>query len=98
MNRAEFKSLPYRCQCVTLQYTLTYIAMNATLTIRIEKELEQLLEESSRRSGQSKSELVRQALKRQLTIDSFQELRKVLLPYGEAQGWLTDEDVFREVS
>ena len=72
--------------------------MNASLTIRMDKELEQLLDESSRRSGQSKSELVRQALKRQLTIDTFQELRKVLLPDGEAQGWLTDEDVFREVS
>ena len=72
--------------------------MNASLTIRMDKELEQLLDESSRRSGQSKKELARQALKRRLTIDSFQQLRKVLLPYGEAQGWLTDEDVFREVS
>jgi predicted transcriptional regulator len=72
--------------------------MDTTLTIRIDKELEQLLDESSKRSGQSKSEVVRQALKRQLTIESFQQLRKELLPYGEAKGWLTDEDVFREVS
>ena len=72
--------------------------MDTTLTIRIDKELEQLLEESSKRTGQSKSELVRQALKRQLTIESFQQLRKELLPYGEAKGWLTDEDVFDEVS
>ena len=72
--------------------------MDTTLTIRIDKELEKLLEESSKRTGQSKSELVRQAIKRQLTIESFQQLRKELLPYGEAKGWLTDEDVFREVS
>jgi len=72
--------------------------MDTTLTIRIDKELEQLLEEASLRSGQSKSELVRQALKRQLAIESFQQLRKELLPYGESKGWLTDEDVFREVS
>jgi len=72
--------------------------MDTTLTIRIDKELEKLLEEASTRSGQSKSELVRQALKRQLSIDSFQQLRKELLPYGEVQGWLTDEDVFRDVS
>lgn len=72
--------------------------MDTTLTIRIDKELEQLLEESSKKSGRSKSELVRQTLKRQLSIESFQELRKQLLPYGETQGWLTDEDVFREVS
>ena len=68
--------------------------MNTTLTIRIDKELEDLLEKSSKRSGRSKSEVVRHALKRQLSIESFQELRKQLLPYGEAQGWLTDEDVF----
>jgi predicted transcriptional regulator len=72
--------------------------MNTTLTIRIDKELEDLLEESSKRSGRSKSEMVRYALKRQLSIESFQELRRQLLPYGEAQGWLTDEDVFGEVS
>ncbi|MEX0661123.1 MAG: ribbon-helix-helix protein, CopG family [Balneolaceae bacterium] len=72
--------------------------MDTTLTIRIDKELGQLLEESSKKSGRSKSELVRQAIKRQLSIESFQQLRKELLPYGEAQGWLTDEDVFREVS
>ncbi|MEX0608051.1 MAG: ribbon-helix-helix protein, CopG family [Balneolaceae bacterium] len=72
--------------------------MDTTLTIRIDKELEQLLEESSKKSGRSKSELVRQALKRQLAVESFQQLRKELLPYGEAQGWLTDEDVFHEIS
>jgi predicted transcriptional regulator len=72
--------------------------MDTTLTIRIDKELDQLLEESSKKSGLSKSELVRQALKRQLEIESFQQLRKELLPYGEAQGWLTDEDVFKEIS
>lgn len=72
--------------------------MDTTLTIRIDKELKDLLQQSSKRSGRSQSELVRQALKRQLSIESFQELRKKLLPYGEAQGWLTDEDVFSEVS
>jgi len=72
--------------------------MDTTLTIRIDKELKELLEESSKRSGRSKSELVRDALKRQLSIESYQQLRKELLPYGEAQGWLTDEDVFKQVS
>ena len=36
--------------------------MDTTLTIRIDKELEQLLEESSKKSAQSKSKLVRLAL------------------------------------
>lgn len=72
--------------------------MNATLTIRIDKELEELLEQAAKRTGRPKSELVRDALRRQLSVESFQQLRKKLLPYGESQGWLTDEDVFRDVS
>lgn len=72
--------------------------MVSKLTIRIDKEMEQLLEEASIRSGRSKSEVVRQAIKRQLFRESFQRLRKELLPYGEKNGWLTDEDVFREIS
>jgi predicted transcriptional regulator len=68
--------------------------MVSKLTIRIDKELEQLLENASIQSGRSKSELVRQAIKRQLSRESFQQLRKELLPHGEKNGWLTDEDVF----
>lgn len=72
--------------------------MDTTLSIRIDKDLEKLLEQIAKRTGRSKSELIREALRRQFSIDSFQQLRKKLLPYGEAKGWLTDEDVFREVS
>ena len=72
--------------------------MKTTLSIRIDKDLEELLELAARRTGRAKSDIVRDALRRQLSIESFQQLRKELLPYGEAQGWLTDEDVFREVS
>lgn len=72
--------------------------MATTLSIRIDQDLEELLEQIAKRTGRSKSELIREALRRQFSIDSFQQLRKKLLPYGEAKGWLTDEDVFREVS
>jgi predicted transcriptional regulator len=72
--------------------------VDTTLTIRIDKELENQLEDLARKSGRSKSDLVRVALKRQLAIDSFQMLREQLVPYGEAAGWLTDEDVFKDVS
>lgn len=72
--------------------------MDTTLSIRIDKDLEELLEQAAKRTGRPKSELVREALRRQLSVESFQQLRKKLMPYGEAQGWLTDEDVFREVS
>lgn len=45
-----------------------------------------------------KSELVREALRRQLSIESFRQIRNRILPFAETQGLLTDEDVWREIS
>jgi hypothetical protein len=44
------------------------------------------------------SEIARQALERQLAVTRFRELRAKTVPFAEAQGLLTDEDVFREIS
>lgn len=70
--------------------------MKSTVTIRIDEELERRLTAVSRRSGRSRSEIVREGLRRQLARMSFEQLRERLTPFAEAQGVLTDEDVFRE--
>lgn len=72
--------------------------MNTTLSIRIDEDLEKLLEQASRQSGRPKSELVREALRRQLSVELFQQLRNRILPFAESQGLLTDEDVWHEIS
>lgn len=72
--------------------------MKSTVTIRLDEELERRLTTVSRRSGRSRSEIVREGLRRQLARMSFEQLRERLTPFAEAQGVLTDEDVFREVS
>lgn len=72
--------------------------MDITLSIRIDKDLESLLNQLAKRTGRSKSELVREALRRQLSIESFQQIRNRILPFAESQGLLTDEDVWREIS
>ena len=46
-------------------------------------------------SGRSQSDVVRDALRRQLAIDLFDQLRDRVAPFAEAQGLLTDEDVFK---
>lgn len=38
------------------------------------------------------------ALRRQLALLRFERLRKRTLPFAESQGYLTDEDIFRDVS
>ena len=69
-----------------------------TLTIRLDKDLDDLLAEASRRSGRNRSEIAREALRRQLRISQFEALRQRMMPFAEARGYLTDEDVFNEVS
>ena len=69
-----------------------------TLTIRLDEKLERALERLAKTTGRSKSELAREALKRQIAVARFRELRRRTLPYAEAQGLLTDEDVFKALS
>jgi len=69
-----------------------------TLTIRLDPKLEKALQRIARTTGRTKSEIAREALERQVAIARFRELRKKTLPLAEAQGLVTDEDVFRLLS
>jgi predicted transcriptional regulator len=72
--------------------------MKAAVTIRLDADLERRLDQVAERSGKTRSEIVREALRRQLTLMQFEQLRKRVMPFAEAQGYLTDEDVIRDVS
>ena len=78
--------------------TLSYERGMTTLTIRLDEELEKALDRLARTTGRSKSELAREALKRHLAVARFRELRRRTLPFAEAQGLLTDEEIFKVVS
>ena len=68
------------------------------LTIRLDPDLNRHLTDAARRSGRSRSEFVRDALSRQLALAQFENLRRRIMPLAEARGYLTDDDVFRDVS
>lgn len=70
----------------------------ATLTLRIDERMEAELNRLADAAHRSKSELAREMLRRQIAIRRFQALRAKAIPYAEAAGYLTDEDVFRDVS
>lgn len=70
----------------------------ATVTIRLDVRLQRELDRLSRQLGRSRSDIVRDALRRQIALLRFERSRRALLPFAEAQGILTDEDVFRIVS
>jgi predicted transcriptional regulator len=69
-----------------------------TLTIRLDPKLEKALDRVAKNTGRTKSEIAREALRRQVAVARFRDLRKQALPFAEAQGLVTDEDVFRLVS
>jgi predicted transcriptional regulator len=72
--------------------------MKGTLTIRVDKDLERVLDRLCKQTGQSRSAIVRDALRRELSLRRFEDLRRRVLPFAEARGYLTDEDVARDVS
>ncbi len=72
--------------------------MGAPLTVRLDPEMERDLDELCEQTGRSRSDIVRDALRRQLMGLRFQRHRQALIPYAEAAGYFTDEDVFRDVS
>lgn len=70
----------------------------ATLGIRLDADLDRLLGKASRQVGRSRSEVARDALRRQLRLTQFETIRRRTMPFAEARGFLTDEDVFAQVS
>lgn len=68
------------------------------LSIRLDEDMERMLAKVSRDAGLTRSEVARDALRRQLRIRQFENLRRRIMPFAEARGFLTDEDVFSKVS
>jgi predicted transcriptional regulator len=64
----------------------------------LDKDLEALLTKASERSGKNRSVIAREALRRQLRLEQFEAIRKRVMPFAEARGYLTDEDVFSQIS
>ena len=72
--------------------------MSRVVTIRLDPALEKLLDRLCKQTGRTRSELVREALRRQLSLLRIEQLRRKVLPFAEARGYLTDEDIAGDVS
>jgi len=68
--------------------------MSKTITIRINDSLAEMLDHVSERTGRSKSEIMRDALGRRLSIELLDLAREKLVPLAREKGVYTDEDVF----
>jgi len=75
-----------------------YDMKTSVVTIRMEADLQRLLDKVCKQSGRTRSDIVRDALKRHLSILRFVQLRRQVLLFAEGRGYLTDEDVNKAVS
>ena len=69
-----------------------------TLTIRIDDDLEKDLEQLAKAQHRTKSDLARDMLRKRIAVERFRELRRKALPLAEAAGYVSDEDIFQNIS
>jgi len=77
--------------------TLSYMS-DSPLSIRVPAKLKRELERLCKRQNRPMSDVAREALRRYVAVERFRSLRERTLPFAEAQGLLTDEDIFKNVS
>ncbi|QXP83816.1 MULTISPECIES: ribbon-helix-helix protein, CopG family [Methylococcus] len=70
----------------------------STLTIRLDDQLDQQLNRLAAQMHRTKSDLVREMLRREAALEELRQTRALLKPYADRAGYLTDEDFFRDFS
>lgn len=69
--------------------------MKPTVTIRLPEEMRAALKQISSAEQKPVSDIVRESIRRYVSVYEFRRLSQKILPFAEAQGLLTDEDVFK---
>jgi predicted transcriptional regulator len=72
--------------------------MNKAITVRIPDDMRKELEGLSKSEHKPVSDVIRESLRKYIAIHKFRKIRNMVLPFAEAQGILTDEDIFKEIS
>lgn len=72
--------------------------MQEAITVTLPAEIRPAVDKATQEEGISTDELVAEALREYLLFRRFRLLRERLVPAAQAQGILTDQDVFDRVS
>jgi len=99
LNRTSgisFSAMPPAC--LPRPLVLNCLTMRDTLTISLPREMRREVARAAKRQKLTTSEYVRDAVRRKLWLDAFDETRRKLIPKARALGIYTDEDVFKIVS
>ena len=71
--------------------------MKRPMTIRLPEDLRKALDQISKQERLPVSDLIRESIRRYAAVYRFRQLRNRVLPFAEAQGLLTDDDVFESL-
>lgn len=72
--------------------------MSATLTVRLSEHEARELDTLCAMTGKSRSEVVRESLRIFRLRESLRRSQELLGPAARESGWLTEDDVLRDVS
>ena len=72
--------------------------MPTTLTVRLTDKEAKDLTAICKLSGKTRSEVVREALRGTIFRERLDAVRAIAIPRAREIGWLTEEDIFRDVS
>ena len=71
--------------------------MKRPITVRLPEDLREELQDLASLENIPVSDIVRESIRKYILVHRFRRLRNRVLPFAEAQGLLTDEDIFREL-
>ena len=72
--------------------------MSTTLTVRLSKKEAKALDAICKLTGKSRSELVRESLRAVRLREALRASQAAFGPAARAAGWLTEDDVLKDVS
>ena len=71
--------------------------MKKAITVRLPEDLREDLQDLASLENIPVSDIVRESIRKYILVHRFRRLRNRVLPFAEAQGLLTDDDIFREL-
>jgi metal-responsive CopG/Arc/MetJ family transcriptional regulator len=72
--------------------------MRTVISVSFPKEMAVELDKVAKESGRTRSEIVKEALRAYLWEERFKTLRGKIRPKAKTRGFVTDEDVFKDIS
>ncbi|MES0491239.1 MAG: ribbon-helix-helix domain-containing protein [Leptospirales bacterium] len=74
------------------------VGMRQVISISLDEETKERLDNISQSRHLNKSFIVKEALRKYLFLEEMELTRTELRPYAEKQGYVTDEDIFKNIS